>query len=181
VEVHFGHGAEAYVWPAGARRVGVAFLFGRPASGDPRDPVRFMDLLLRFPALSRRLAGAPADSPPRGAGPLARRARARTGHRLVLLGDAAGYLDAVTGEGLSIAFGCALDLARLLPGALDAGATRAALRPYEAAWRRRYFPYWAWTRTLLGLTRRPALRRRVLGLAAARPAPFERLVAAAVG
>jgi hypothetical protein len=69
----------------------------------------------------------------------------------------------------------------MLPAALAAGAGRDALRGYEAAWRRRFLPYWAWTRAMLGLTRRPALRRRVLALAAARPAPFERLVAAAVG
>jgi hypothetical protein len=34
---------------------------------------------------------------------------------------------------------------------------------------------------MLGIVRRPALRRRVLGLASAQPWPFERLVAAAVG
>jgi len=141
----------------------------------------FDELLSRFPVLERLLAGAPHDSQPRGAGPLARRAAARTADRLVLLGDAAGYVDALTGEGLSIAFGCAMDLAAILPDALAAGAGRAALWPYEAAWRRRFLPYWAWTRVMLGLARRPGLRRRVLGMAAARPAPFERLVAAAVG
>jgi flavin-dependent dehydrogenase len=181
VEVHFGDGVEAYVTPAGSGRVGVAFLFQRGGSAGAGRPARFEDLLAGFPALERRLSGVPAESSLRGAGPFVRRARSRTADRLVLLGDAAGYVDAVTGEGLSIAFGCALDLAALLPDALAAGATRAALRGYEAAWRRRFLPYWAWTNAMLGLTRRPALRRRVLGLAAARPAPFERLVAAAVG
>jgi flavin-dependent dehydrogenase len=176
VEVHFGEGVEAYVTPAGDRRVGVAFLFERGPG-----PARFEDLLARFPALSGLLHGVPVDSVPRGAGPLARSATSRTAERLVLLGDAAGYLDAATGEGLSLAFGCALDLAGMLGDVLGAGATRAALRGYEAAWRARYLPYWAWTRTMLGLIRRPALRRRVMGLAAARPGPFERLVAAAVG
>ena len=176
VEVHFADGAEAYVTPAGARRVGVAFLFERGP-----EPARFEDLLPRFPVLERLLAGAAHDSLPRGAGPLLRRAAARTADRLVLLGDAGGYVDALTGEGLSIAFGCAMDLAAILPRALAAGAGRASLWPYEAAWRRRFLPYWAWTRVMLALARRPALRHRVLGMAAARPAPFERLVAAAVG
>ena len=99
----------------------------------------------------------------------------------MLLGDAAGYVDAVTGEGLSLAFGCALDLAALLPEALARGATREALAPYEHAWGRRFRPYAAWTRLVLGLSRHPTLRRRVLGLAASAPRPFERLVAAAVG
>jgi menaquinone-9 beta-reductase len=176
VEVHFGEGVEAYVTPAGARRVGVAFLFER---GD--GPPQLERLLARFPSLARRLAAAPPDSSPRGAGPLARRARARVADRLVLLGDAAGYLDAITGDGVALAFGCARDLAALLPAALVAGATGEALRPYEAAWRRRFIPYWAWTRLVLSLARRPALLRRVIALAGSAPAPFERIVRAAVG
>jgi menaquinone-9 beta-reductase len=175
VEVHFGPGAEAYLTPAGRGRVGLAFLFER-AHG-----ARFEALLSRFPALEERLAGAPLDSEVRGAGPLERRARARVADRLVLLGDAAGYLDAVTGDGLSLAFGCAADLAGLLPQALAGGASAAALAAYEAAWRRRYRVYAAWTRMVLWLTRHPALRRGALRLAAASPAPFERMVAAAVG
>ncbi len=175
VEVHFGDSAEAYVWPAGPGRVGVAFLHEPGVSGDPRR------LLERFPAVAARIGGAVEVSAPRGAGPFDQASRARVADRLVLLGDAAGYVDAITGEGLSLAFGCAADLAALLPGALASGATAAALGPYEAAWRRRFRPYAAWTRVLLALSRRAALRRSVLALAAATPAPFERLVAAAVG
>jgi flavin-dependent dehydrogenase len=175
VEVHLADGAEAYVTPLGRGEVGVAFLVESGA----RAP--FDVLLARFPAVAARIAGAAPASALRGAGPFERRVRARTADRLVLLGDAGGYVDALTGEGLSLAFGCAEDLAALAPAALARGATRTALAPYEAAWRRRFFPYAAWTRALLALARHPALRRRVLALAAARPAPFERLVAAAVG
>jgi menaquinone-9 beta-reductase len=179
VEVHFGEGVEAYLTPVGPAEVGLAFLLDRPAAAG--GPLRFEDLLARFPALAARLAGAPPSSAVLGAGPLARRARARVAGRLVLLGDAAGYLDAVTGEGISLALGCALDLAALLPGALARGAGAAALQGYEAAWRRRYRPYAAWTRLVLLLARHPALRRGILRLAAARGRAFERMVAAAVG
>lgn len=175
VEVHFAEGAEAYVTPAGARRVGIAILFEQ-GEGD-----RFDALLERFPALARLVSTAEPESTVRGAGPFDRRATARIADRLVLLGDAGGYVDAVTGDGLSLAFGCAQDLAAILPQALARGAGRGALAPYEVAWRRRFWPYAAWTHAVLALARRPALRRGVLALAAARPAPFERLVAAAVG
>ncbi|WP_059438588.1 NAD(P)/FAD-dependent oxidoreductase, partial [Anaeromyxobacter sp. PSR-1] len=175
VEVHFGDGVEAYVTPVGPRQVGVAFLFERGAARS------FEALLGRFPALAARLDGAAFATPARGAGPLARAARARVADRLVLLGDAAGYLDAVTGEGLSLAFGCAIDLAALLPGALARGATAHDLAAYETAWRRRYGPYARWTRLVLALSRRPGLRRRLIALAAMAPRPFERAVAAAVG
>lgn len=175
VEVHFGPAAEAYVWPAGPARVGVALLH-QPGASPP--PARLLDA---FPAVAARLAGAEEASEARGAGPFHQATRARVAERLVLLGDAAGYVDALTGEGLSLAFGCADDLAALLPSALRRGATAAALAPYEAAWRRRFRPYAAWARLLLALSRRAGVRRSVLALAAARPAPFERLVAAAVG
>jgi flavin-dependent dehydrogenase len=175
VEVHFGDGVEAYVTPAGRARLGVAFLFERGLEA------RFEPLLARFPALAARLAHAAPASDVRGAGPFERAARARVADRLVLLGDAAGYLDAVTGEGLSIGFACALGLADLLPEALGGGASAAALRPYERLWARHYRPYAAWTRLVLALSRRPALRRRVLALAGRTPAPFEALVARAVG
>ncbi|HET9551774.1 MAG TPA: FAD-dependent monooxygenase, partial [Anaeromyxobacteraceae bacterium] len=175
VEVHLGDRVEAYVTPAGAGRIGVAFLF------EGRAPGGWEALLGRFPRLAARLDGASAASEDRGAGPLARSARARVLDRLVLLGDAAGYLDAIAGEGLSLALGCAADLAALAPDALARGATREALLAYERAWRRRYLPYAAWTRLLLAVARRPALRRRLLALAERRPRPLERLVAAAVG
>lgn len=175
VEVHFGDGVEAYVTPVGRARVNVAFLFERGRGGS------FEELLARFPMLARRLAGVAPDSSLRGAGPFARSARARVTDRLVLLGDAAGYVDAVTGEGLSLAFACAVGLAELLPAALARGACADALRPYERLWAAHFRPYAAWTRLVLGLGRHPALRRRVLSLAGWQPAPFERLVARAVG
>jgi flavin-dependent dehydrogenase len=97
--------------------------------------------------------------------------------RLVLLGDAAGYLDAITGEGLSLAFDCALRLAALLPDAIARGARAAHLLPYARAFRRRYRHY-AWlTRALLAIARRPLLRRRVIALLGAHPSLFDAIVA----
>jgi flavin-dependent dehydrogenase len=175
VEVHLGDGVEAYLTPAGEGRLGVAFLFEGSAPGG------WEALLARFPALQARLAGAAACSEPLGAGPLRRAARARAVDRLVLLGDAAGYLDALSGEGLSLALCGALDLAALAPDAIAAGASRQALQGWERAWRRRWRPYWLSTMALLAVTRRPALRRALLSLSSRDPRPLTRLVAAAVG
>jgi flavin-dependent dehydrogenase len=174
VEVHFGEGVEAYVTPAGPGRVGVAFLC-EDAARRPHE-----QLLRRFPALAGRLGGAPHDSPAAGAGPLARRAAARTADRLVLVGDAGGYVDAITGEGLSLAFEGALALAQALPGALARGAPREALLAWEKGEERRFARYATTARIVLGLARRPAARRHALAFLGRHPRAFSTLLGAVV-
>lgn len=170
VEVHFAPGVEAYVTPAGAERVGVAFLWD---DGGLEGRISFPELLRRFPALGARLAGAAEDSKARGAGPLLRSVRARVLDRFVLVGDAAGYVDAITGEGLTLALRSAAELGKRLPEVLAREACRESLRPYERAiqpaWRRYAF----FTRTLLAVARRPSLRAWLLRRLARAPALFE--------
>jgi flavin-dependent dehydrogenase len=175
VEVHLGDRCEAYLTPAGQGRLGVALLFEEAAPGG------FDGLLARFPALRARLAGLAPASEELGAGPFARTARTCVLDRLALLGDAAGSLDALSGEGLSLALAAALDLAALAPAALAAGARREHLLAYQRAWRRRWRTAWGATAALLAVARRPVLRRALIGLCAREPRPLARLVAAAVG
>jgi flavin-dependent dehydrogenase len=99
---------------------------------------------------------------------------------MVLLGDAAGFVDALTGDGTSLALCGAIDLAALAPEAIARGAGSASLLPYERAWRGRYRRYALFTRALLAISRRPALRRWLVTLAAREPRPLEWLVAAAL-
>ena len=173
VEVHFAPGVEAYVTPTGDARVGVAFLW---EDGGLDGRVGIPELLRRFPALEDRLAGAPTDSSPRGAGPLRQTVRARALDRFVLVGDAAGYVDAITGEGLTLAFRSAAELGRRLPEVLARGATRESFRAYERAVRPHYHRYVVFTRMLLTLARRPWLRARILRRLAHHPSLFEALV-----
>jgi len=170
VEVHYADGVEAYVTPAGAHRVGLAFLWEPKRLPETKG---FSALLSLFPALHARFEGAPPDSPVRGAGPLAHRVRARTQDRFALLGDAAGYVDAITGEGLSLALSAAHALGSMLPAVLAQGATTRALAPYERHCAREFRRYALLTQGMLALARRPWLRRRVLGLLAQKPILFE--------
>ena len=175
VEVHFGDGVEAYVTPVGPARVGVALLcedFARAS---------YPALLARFPAVRARLGRSGHDSSTAGAGPFPRTARARAVDRLVLMGDAAGYVDAITGEGLSLAFEGALALGRALPGALAAGATATALAAWTRGEERRFARYAATARLVLGLARRPSARRAALGFLARHPRVFDGLVGAVLG
>ena len=162
VEVYWADDCEAYVTPAGPARVGVAFLWsGRKA--------RFDDLLAQHPRLAARLAGAPQESRDRGAGPLARRVTGVRRGRWALLGDAAGYLDAITGEGLSLAF----HQAEALVGCAAAGDLAA----WPAAHRRICATPMMMIRLVLFYERRPWLRRRVVRALAAEPEVFGRFLA----
>lgn len=101
VEVYMTDGVECYLTPAGPDQVGVAFLW----SGSKE---RFESLLERFPQVADRIQGAPQCSPDRGSGPLHQQVHCVLGAvedtPVALVGDAAGYLDACTGEGLSLGF-----------------------------------------------------------------------------
>lgn len=88
--------SEAYVTPVADDCVGVAILTSQQG--------KFGDHLIDFPRLADRLAGA-SHGADRAAGPLRQRVRDRVAGRVLLVGDAAGYVDALTGEGLGIAFG----------------------------------------------------------------------------
>ncbi len=173
VEVYLSPGVEAFVTPAGASRVGVAFLWEK---GEVPGAVSVETFLERFPVLRARLEGAPADSRPRGAGPLAQSARSPISDRLVLVGDAAGYVDAITGEGLSLSLACAEALGSILPAALEQGATRKTLVPYERYFAGAFRRYAVACRIVLGFARRPPLRRHALHLLARHPRLFDRLI-----
>ena len=161
VEVYWGPQCEAYVTPVSRDEVGIAVLWSGRKAG-------FDGLLESFPALKEKIGSAPATTRDRGAGPFRQRARAVTKDRLALVGDAAGYLDAITGEGLAVT----LHESAALVEALVAGD----LSRYAAAHRRiNRLPNFM-TSMVLGLERRPRLRRRALRALAAEPALFARLL-----
>jgi flavin-dependent dehydrogenase len=155
VEVHWATSGEAYVTPVGEDRVGIAVL------SDERR--QLADLVGDFPVLADRLAGRTVEQV-RGAGPLRQRARRRVAGRVLLVGDASGYVDALTGEG--IALGVAQ--ARAAIGAVLAGRPQA----YELAWRRLGWRHDLLTQGLLTATRHRALRTRVVPAAARMPGVF---------
>jgi len=192
VEIHWSDGCEAYATPVGADSVNVAFLWHAGGAGFARDGRRpqagaygdltrptWESLLDRFPRLRERLDGAPAGSEERGSGHLAQAARARFAHRLALAGDAAGYVDAITGQGLTLALLSAERLAAVLPRNLAAGgALAAALRRYDASLRGEWIRYALPARSLLALARRPEWRKRGVRLCAQHPALFAALLRA---
>jgi flavin-dependent dehydrogenase len=160
VEVHWSPRAEAYVTPVAGDLVGVAVL-------GPRG-VRFDAALDDLPALAARLRGAGPATPLLGAGPLRQRAAAVRSGRVLLLGDAAGYVDALTGEGLA----AGLASARLAVDAVATGRPEDYPRAWAAATRRCRLL----TQALLGLSGRSASRSWLVPAAARWPGAFGRAV-----
>ena len=177
VEVHFADGVEAYVTPVGEERVGLAFLFSKQGP----EPHRFDGLLARFPALLDKFAQAPRDSEVLGAGPLRQQVSGVVADGVALVGDAAGYVDAVTGEGLMLGFESAESLGRHAERAVVSGAPAASMHGYARDFRRAYLRYALLTEGLLAIAARPRLRRAVLGGLAFSPGMFETALAVAVG
>ncbi|WP_233561599.1 NAD(P)/FAD-dependent oxidoreductase, partial [Sorangium cellulosum] len=177
VEVHLADGVEAYVTPAGPERVGVAFLW----DGDRLEGRASAERLVRrFPALAERVAGVPADSTPRGSGPLERASARLHDDRFALVGDAAGYIDAITGEGISLALVSAAALSTALDAALRGGGA-APLAAYARVFRREFLRYAIATRAVLFIARRPRLRDGVLTALATAPWLFRGAVGAVLG
>ena len=159
VEVHWSARAEAYVTPLGPELLGVAILTAERAPFDVQ--------LAGFPTLAARLP-THASSPVRGAGPLRQRVRGRVAGRVLLVGDAAGYVDALTGEGISLALAGAAQLVRCVRDdrPLD----------YEHAWRRASRRHRLLTDTLVRLRAQPRLAPLIVPTAVRLPSLFAGLV-----
>jgi flavin-dependent dehydrogenase len=147
VEVHWNDHGQAVVTPVSSGEICVSILTNQAR-------LRMAQLVELFPEISRRLEGAVPSSQARGALCGTSAMRSVVGDGLALVGDAAGTVDALTGEGLSLGLREAVALA-------DAIAQDKPGR-YQAAHRRiRRMPR-AMARLMLSIGERRSLRRRVL-------------------
>lgn len=151
VEVHWSRWGEAYVTPVEPDLVGVAILS------------RQRPELAWFPSLAHHLQDA-SRGHARGCGPLRQVVSRRVAGRVLLVGDAAGYEDALTGEGISLAVKQA---AAAVSAIVD--DTPAS---YEAAWHRITRDYRLVTRGLVLASTPRAARRAIVPLCALLPTAF---------
>jgi flavin-dependent dehydrogenase len=156
VEVHWADAVEAYVTPVSGDLVGVALL----TSG--RGP--FDQHLSRFPDLLARLRDGEEVGEVMGAGPLRQRCSSRVAGRVLLVGDAGGYVDALTGEGVALA----VAQARAAVGAIADDAPERYEREWHGVTRR----YRVLTGSLLAATRIGPIRRTLVPAAQRLPAVF---------
>jgi menaquinone-9 beta-reductase len=165
-EVHWSADAQAYVTPVSAEEICVAFI-------SRTRHVRVGEGIQLFPRLAQRLESAPLLGATRGAVTRMCQLSAVARGNIALVGDASGTVDAISGEGLSLAFRQALTLADTLQ--------RDDLRHYEREHRRLSRRPRFVSNLLLFLATRRRIRRRTFQAMRAAPNIFDCLLAYHVG
>jgi 2-polyprenyl-6-methoxyphenol hydroxylase-like FAD-dependent oxidoreductase len=178
VQVILGQGQEAYVWPSGTSEIGVSVLY-RP--GKHRGPHGMAELLQQFPALWRRLKGGRPTSRPRGSGPLRQNVRSVEASGVVLVGDASGYLDACTGEGISLALAQAEALGRLVPRSMGGRGLVHTVAGYRREHAHIMRSYKIMTSLSLLASHNGFMQRRLLQILASDPGLFTSMLSANMG
>lgn len=186
VEVHFSPGCEVYVTPVD-EGVNVAVLWAADRAGWPPGAAVIDSALARFPRLERQLRGRATTDRASAAGPFHREPVDVVRRGLVLMGDAAGYVDPLTGEGVGLALMQAAIFEDLVARPLARQGNRkepvakGALEPYVRAVRRAGAPNHQLTRLLLGLSSRPAVVERVIRALRDDPGFFRHCLAVNMG
>ena len=166
LEIHWRPGFQLYVTPVAEDEVSVALI-----SRDPK--LRVRQALLQLPELAARLQGVCESSTERGSVTAARRLRRVTRGNLALAGDASGSVDAISGDGIGLAFRQAQCLAQAL--------VSGDLRRYEKEHSRMQFRPRFMAGFMLTMDRWDWLRRHALPAMARQPDIFRGLVAMHVG
>jgi geranylgeranyl reductase family protein len=168
-EMHVGPGYYVGLAPLAGDRLNVGMAL--PLDGD-RQPAeeRFAAAIDGIPAVAERLRGRARLTPIIGASPIGHRVRRAAGRGWMLVGDAAGFIDPFTGEGIYRALRSARAAAEALEE-LDDGASAR----YLAARRRAFAAKDALTWVVQGMLASPPLMSYALRRLASRPAAAERL------
>jgi flavin-dependent dehydrogenase len=166
MELHWGRDLQLYVTPIASDEVCVASLSRNPQ-------IRLEEALSAIPDVKERLTNAEPVSPEMGAISISRTLKAVQSENVFLTGDASGSVDAITGEGMCLAFKEAVALSNTL----GSGDARAYQLCHRALMKRPQ----AMASLILTLDRSAHLRRRTLAGLAQHPEIFESLVAVHVG
>jgi menaquinone-9 beta-reductase len=166
MELYWASNCQLYVTPVAPDEICVAAI-----SQDPR--LRLDAALAKFPAVCGRLRELEPTSVERGAVSETRKLRQVYRGRTVLIGDASGTVDAITGEGLCLAFRQAIILAE----SFAAGSLALYQARHQTLARRPALMSWL----MLTLESRDSFRHRVMRAFATRPQIFARMLALHVG
>jgi len=167
-EMHVGRGYYLGLapTPGGELNVGMALSMGTPGQ---TANARFDAAIAGLPAVARRLAHSERLTSIRGAAPIGHRVSSAAGPGWLLVGDAAGFVDPFTGEGIHRA----LRSARAAADAILAGGDVAAA--YRAQRRRAFAAKTALSWLVQGFLAAPPLLDRAVARLSSRPRAALRL------
>jgi menaquinone-9 beta-reductase len=166
MELHWGRRCQIYITPGSENEICIVLM-----SSDPK--LRLDEALTDFPEIKHRLSSADPSSNETGAATLSRQLEHVCRRGLALVGDASGSVDAITGEGMCLAFRQAVVLAQ----AFKDGDLFGYERMHHALSRRPSLM----ASLMLSLEKHQSFRRRALGSLAKHPDIFARLLAIHVG
>jgi geranylgeranyl reductase family protein len=151
--------------PNGQLNVGMALRMPRNGASRPA-AARFEEALEKLPAVGNRLRGLRRLTPIRGAAPIGHRVSRPAGDGWLLIGDAAGFIDPFTGEGIYRA----LRSARVAADAIEALDREVAHR-YLDARRAAFAAKDALTWLIQGMLAAPPVMSYAVRRLGSRPAP----------
>ena len=169
-EMHVGKGFYIGLAPVPNGQLNVGMALPLPRDGESRLPAeqRFESAIASIPAVSARLSASRRLTPIHGAAPIGHRVTRPAGQGWLLIGDAAGFIDPFTGEGIYRA----LRSARLAAHAL-AGRDPAVVDRYRAARRAAFASKDALTWLIQGMLAAPPVLTYAVRRLASRPALAE--------
>ena len=179
-EMHVRAGRYLGLAPVVGGVTNVCLVLGRAdaarAVADPWAAIRAV--ALADPVLASRLADARPVGRPVVLGPMALDGAAAGVPGLLLAGDAAGFIDPMTGDGLRLAIDGGVLAADVAAAVLAGGvAVEAAPSRLAAARRRAFATKWRFNRGLRQLVDTPTAVRTAAGVAGWWPAVFHRMIA----
>ncbi len=163
MEIYWGECVQGYVTPLSRNEICIVVM------ADEAQNANFERALEKWPDLKTRLADREISSRERGAINSMRSLENVCRGRIALVGDASGSVDAITGEGLRLAFSQAILLAE--------GMRRGDLGEYQQAHRRLTKRPTRLGKLLVLLGRHATIRQRAIKTMAARPEIFQEFLA----
>jgi flavin-dependent dehydrogenase len=184
IEVLFQDDNEIYMAPLANDLTLVAILAEKRAMSAFRGNLEgaYLRFLKAVPGLGPRLEASEVVPPVGARGPLGFTIRPVWRPGLLLVGDSAGFLDPITGEGMTLALKCAQAAVPIVRRAFERGDWgHETLGAYAAARARAIGDVSQLTRLMLAVTRFPWLADRAIRRLSADPALFQKLLGIVTG
>lgn len=181
-EIFLAHDRYCILNPIAPDLTNVGLVINRRDFTPTTDPTPFLlETAATLPGLRDRLAKARPVGRVRCLGPLAYRGSRLAARGALLIGDAAGFLDPFTGEGIYASLRSAeLAVQCALPALLSGDAAHPELPSYARAWRRELLPKWRLCTLLQHAIRHPSLAEWLVARLSRRP-DLTAILMAAVG